>query len=561
MSWSVVRIDDGPKVEGATLYLNGDVEIWYNSLVLSRGPVTWNELRVEICDRYSPGHTYRMKQLQCISGGSEELPLHLDDPHEVYVEVTADCDVDIPKALCLSALLGNCNVGEYHLSCRCPKFTRKMGSKTFVEDLRILKLGGSDIKLGNDWMKKYNPTKLDHEKQFVTIGRKGNKVILREILDKGQISMITGGTMSKLFSKGQIIMAHLFLLLATGTDVLEEVNNSIQRVLSHYTDVFAEPKSLPHARSLDHTIPLKLGTSPIYLRTYIYNYYQKEELEKQVEEMLSNNIIQHSHPPFSSPALFVKKKDGTWRVKPEYVFKTAFRTHLGHYEYKVMPFGLTNAPATFQDESDYEVQYKKGAENKVADAFSRQFEDKEGNMLNALAGVSSISAMMPTWVQEIHKNNEDDLEVATLISEFSVAHLGLHLFLYSSGILRIKGKVYVGSTGGLRHQLITTFHDSSVGGHSRELGTYKRLAQVFYWHEMRQIVIQDVEASDVCQRSKDENVPYPELLQRLPIHDQAWRHVNMDFKEGLPKSRGKEVIPVVVDRRTKFSHFMTLSHP
>ncbi|WMV29813.1 hypothetical protein MTR67_023198 [Solanum verrucosum] len=170
---------------------------------------------------------------------------------------------------------------------------------------------------------------------------------------------------------------------------------------------------------------------------------------------------------------------------------------------------------------DYEVQYKKGAENKVADALSRQFEDKEGSMLNALAGVSSISAMVPTWVQEIHKSYEDDLEVTALISEFSVAHLGPHLFNYSSGILRRKGKVYVGSTGGLRQQLITTFHDSPVGGHSGQLGTYKRLAQVFYWPGMRQMVIQHVEAYDVCQRSKDENVPYPGLLQPLPIPDQA----------------------------------------
>jgi hypothetical protein len=65
----------------------------------------------------------------------------------------------------------------------------------------------------------------------------------------------------------------------------------------------------------------------------------------------------------------------------------------------------------------------------------------------------------------------------------------------------------------------------------------------------------------VCQRSKHENCHYPGLLDPLPVPDMAWTHVSMDFVEGLPKSQGKEVIMVVVDKFTKYAHFIPLSHP
>ena len=70
-----------------------------------------------------------------------------------------------------------------------------------------------------------------------------------------------------------------------------------------------------------------------------------------------------------------------------------------------------------------------------------------------------------------------------------------------------------------------------------------------------------IKQCDMCQRNKHDTLSLVGLLQPLSISDWLWEDISLDFIEGLPISNGFSMILVVVDRLTKYGHFIAMKHP
>ncbi|KAJ9520413.1 hypothetical protein QJQ45_000169 [Haematococcus lacustris] len=170
---------------------------------------------------------------------------------------------------------------------------------------------------------------------------------------------------------------------------------TVQGALVDYVDKTLTLRT-PQERAVGHSIPLQPDGKPPARPSYRMSKPEQDELRKQITDLLAKGLIEPSSSPYAAPVLFVQKKSGELRMCIDYrqlnkitirdqyplpriddlfdqlagktvfssldlqagyhqiripaedVPKTAFRTPMGHYQFKVLCFGLTNAPATFQ---------------------------------------------------------------------------------------------------------------------------------------------------------------------------------------------------------------------
>ncbi|GKE01513.1 putative reverse transcriptase domain-containing protein [Tanacetum coccineum] len=265
-------------------------------------------------------------------------------------------------------------------------------NQPFKIDLMPIKLGSFDVVIGMDWLSKYHARIICDEK-VVHIPIDGETLIIRGDQSKTRLNLISCIKTERYISRGCQVFVAQIMEKKSDEKRLEDIP-----VVREFPEVFPEDlPGLPPVRQVEFQIDLIPGATPVARAPYRLAPSEMQELSNQLQELADRGFIRPSTSPWGAPVLFVKKKDGSFRmcidyrelnklivknryplpriddlfdqlqgssvyskidlrsgyhqlrVRDEDIPKTAFRTRYKNYEFQVMPFGLTNAPAVFMD--------------------------------------------------------------------------------------------------------------------------------------------------------------------------------------------------------------------
>nr|GEV45935.1 putative reverse transcriptase domain-containing protein [Tanacetum cinerariifolium] len=206
----------------------------------------------------------------------------------------------------------------------------------------------------------------------------------------------TRGPKGKIQGGCPILLAHVTTKEAE--DKSKEKRLEDVPIVQDFLEVFLKDlPGIPPTRQVEFQIDLIPSAPPVVLAPYRLAPSEMKELSDQLKELADKGCIRPSSSPWGASVLFVKKKDGSFRMCIDYrelnklavknryplpridnlldqlqglsvyskidlrsgyhqlrvqekdIPKTAFRTRYRHYEFQVIPFGLTNAPVVFMN--------------------------------------------------------------------------------------------------------------------------------------------------------------------------------------------------------------------
>ena len=221
-------------------------------------------------------------------------------------------------------------------------------------------------------------------------------------------------------------------------------------------------------------------------------------------------------------------------------------------------------------EFDYDLIYKPGTTNRVADPLSRR-----PDMLNtvSIANVSDTEKdkyqagyVEDSYLKDLYQylTKQADIEVSGKTIEVpKELHPKVKHYQLRDGLLYFSvhglnfARLVVPEVQSLRNEILHDNHDVPLAGHQGYDRTYELIQRDYYWLNMAKDIREYVLTCDLCQRNKGSNHKSYGLLKPLPIPDRNWEQISIDFIVSLPMTTdGYDAIMVCVDRLSKMAHFI-----
>ena len=210
---------------------------------------------------------------------------------------------------------------------------------------------------------------------------------------------------------------------------------------------------------------------------------------------------------------------------------------------------------------DFELHYKPGKTNVVADGLSRL---PQANAIdtNSLSETTRKTIKKKYLCDSDFKNIYEDLEnnkepPAELRHKYKHYKLINNLLVYSVIPEDNDTERLCVPKGKIRKQILYDNHDSITAGHVGYLRTYDLIHRYYYWPSMIKEIKNYVIRCHQCQINKTNNSKTQGMLQPLQIPKCKWEQISMDFITGLNKTKnGFDSIYVVIDYLSKRGHFI-----